>query len=110
MVYPLTTPRSGSLIMELLDAILLEELLTRVVVEERESPVTCLIVEGVIGFALDTAEKAGFKVVFARAVSPCYLCTLHCLPHLVDTGEVPLRAKEISLIAIPTKVLRILPQ
>ncbi|KAK6933079.1 hypothetical protein RJ641_035973, partial [Dillenia turbinata] len=90
-------PRSGTRIMELVDAMrtvtkpLFEELLTRLVVEEGESPVTCLIVDGAIGFALDAAEKVGIKVIFARPISPCYLWTLHCLPQLIEAGELPLQ-------------------
>ncbi|KAK6929426.1 hypothetical protein RJ641_005631, partial [Dillenia turbinata] len=90
-------PRSGPRFMELFDAMskvtkpVFEELLTRLVVEERESPVACLIADGDIGFALDAAEKVGIKVIFARAISPCYVWSLHCLPQLVKAGELPLQ-------------------
>ncbi|KAK6929425.1 hypothetical protein RJ641_005630 [Dillenia turbinata] len=95
-------PRSGSRFMELFDAMstvtkpAFEESLTRLVVEERESPVTSLIVDGVIDFALDAAVKVGIKVIFARPISPCYLWTLHCLPQLVEAGELPLQDGKIS--------------
>ncbi|KAK6933082.1 hypothetical protein RJ641_035976 [Dillenia turbinata] len=93
-------PRTGDRFPELLDAMnrvtkpLFEELLTRLVVDERESPVSCVIADGVFVFALDVAERLGIKLIFARPISPYCLWTLHRIPQLIGAGEIPLGSIE----------------
>ncbi|KAK6929422.1 hypothetical protein RJ641_005627, partial [Dillenia turbinata] len=89
-------PRTGDRFLELLHAMntvtkpLFEELLTRLVVDESESPVSCIIADGAFVFALDVAERLGIKLIFSRPINPHCLWTFHCIPQLIEAGEIPL--------------------
>ncbi|XP_047977935.1 7-deoxyloganetic acid glucosyltransferase-like [Salvia hispanica] len=56
-----------------------------------ETPVTCLIADGVFAFATDVAAEIGVPLLYFDTVSPCGFWTLLCLPKLIQAGEVPFK-------------------
>ncbi|XP_073292570.1 7-deoxyloganetin glucosyltransferase-like [Primulina huaijiensis] len=57
----------------------------------REPPVSCVIADSIMSFALDAAEEIGVPGVMLRTASACsFLCYKH-VGHLVDKGFVPLK-------------------
>ncbi|KAG6393505.1 hypothetical protein SASPL_147748 [Salvia splendens] len=56
-----------------------------------ETPVTCLIADGVFAFASDVAAEIGAPLLYFDTVSPCGFWTLLCLPRLIQAGEVPFK-------------------
>ncbi|CAI9091602.1 OLC1v1026674C1 [Oldenlandia corymbosa var. corymbosa] len=52
-------------------------------------PVTCIVADGLMGFAFDVAKETGIPIFYVRTIGPCTLWTFFCLPHLLDSGELP---------------------
>ncbi|KAM0948340.1 putative 7-deoxyloganetic acid glucosyltransferase [Dioscorea sansibarensis] len=53
------------------------------------SRITCLVVDGVMPFAMDAASDLGIPSIAFRTSSPCSIWTYFCLPNLVEAGEYP---------------------
>lgn len=60
--------------------------------------VSCVIVDGVLGFAADVADEVGIPVVVSRTLSPCCLWVHYCLPKLVQSGEVPVQENKLDAL------------
>ncbi|CAL5077629.1 unnamed protein product [Urochloa decumbens] len=57
-------------------------------------PVTCVVADGVMPFAIDAAEEAGVPAIAFRTESACgFLCYL-CVPRLLQLGETPAASDE----------------
>ncbi|KAL1535561.1 7-deoxyloganetic acid glucosyltransferase [Salvia divinorum] len=89
---PEENPRTGAEVGNLLESmdasavpIFREMLLTA------ETPVTCLIADGIFTFATDVAAEIGAALLYFDTVSPCGFWTYLCLPKLIETGEVPFK-------------------
>ena len=89
---PEDNPRTGDQIGNLLESmdasavpIFREMLLTA------ETPVTCLIADGIFTFATDVAAEIGAPLLYFDTVSPCGFRTYLLLPKLIETGEVPFK-------------------
>ncbi|KAK9283363.1 hypothetical protein L1049_011605 [Liquidambar formosana] len=52
-------------------------------------PVSCVIADGVLSFAIDVAKEIGVMSIVFRTVSACALWANFCFPQLVQSGEVP---------------------
>ncbi|KAK6143689.1 hypothetical protein DH2020_024037 [Rehmannia glutinosa] len=54
-------------------------------------PVSCIVADVIMGFALDAAEQIGVPCVLLQTSSACsFMCNKH-LTHLVDKGFIPLK-------------------
>lgn len=92
-------PRSGDNFVEVLNSLqlktmpLLKEMLISSSFSESHGferrPVTCIIVDGLMGFIFDLAEEIEIPIFSLRTISPSCLWTFFCLPQLVDSGELP---------------------
>lgn len=67
---------------------------------ELDTPVSCIIADGIFTFAVDIAKEIGVPLIYFDTVSPCGLWTYLCLPKLIQLGEVPFKGMYISLILI----------
>lgn len=56
---------------------------------DSEKPVTVMIVEGVMEFAIDAGEEAEIPLIYFETFSPCGLWACFCVPRLIDAGEIP---------------------
>lgn len=54
-----------------------------------DTHVTCLIADGIMGFALDAAQGTGVPVLFFRTISACAFWAYFCIPELTESGEFP---------------------
>ncbi|XP_059428677.1 7-deoxyloganetic acid glucosyltransferase-like [Corylus avellana] len=54
-----------------------------------ERPVTCVIADGIMSFAIDIAKELGVRVMTFWALSPCSLWSFFCLPKLIEEGQIP---------------------
>ncbi|KAL5550188.1 hypothetical protein UlMin_000364 [Ulmus minor] len=63
-------------------------------------PVTCIIADGIISFALDVAEELGIRIITFRTISACSFWTYFCLPKLVENGELPFPDDNMDTIVI----------
>ncbi|KAK4493407.1 hypothetical protein RD792_017692 [Penstemon davidsonii] len=58
---------------------------------DSESPLTCIIADGVFTFAVDIAKEIGVPLLYFGTSSPCGLWTYLCLPKLIEIGELPFK-------------------
>ncbi|KAL8156552.1 hypothetical protein AgCh_001593 [Apium graveolens] len=56
---------------------------------EAALPVTCIISEAIIGFAVEIAQQIDVPLLYFDTTGPCSVWTCLCLPKLIETGEVP---------------------
>ncbi|XP_052182464.1 7-deoxyloganetic acid glucosyl transferase-like [Diospyros lotus] len=61
-----------------------------------ERPVTCIIADGALNFALDVAEEFKIPLIHFDTISPCGLWTYLCLPKLIDAGELPFQGDDLD--------------
>ncbi|KAK9282879.1 hypothetical protein L1049_011104 [Liquidambar formosana] len=98
---PADHPRSGGRVMELFDSLeaitkphFREMLTSGRLSSDTRTPVTCVIADGVLSFAIDIANEIGIMSIVFRTISACCLWTELCFPQLIEAGEVPFKGKE----------------
>ncbi|CAA2974408.1 7-deoxyloganetic acid glucosyltransferase-like isoform X1 [Olea europaea var. sylvestris] len=57
-------------------------------------PVTCVIMDGVLSFALPVLMEMGIPYIYFRTVGACSFWANFCIQEIIDAGEVPLRGKD----------------
>lgn len=95
-------PRSGDQIVELFNSInattvpLFREMMKsgRLSSNGNGLPVTCLIADGVLSFAIDAAKEIGIMSISFRTISACCFWTYFCTPHLVEAGALPFKGND----------------
>ncbi|XP_051216087.1 myricetin 3-O-rhamnoside 1,2-glucosyltransferase UGT709G2-like [Lolium perenne] len=55
-------------------------------------PVTCVVADGILPFAIDVAEELGVPAIAFRTASACSFLAYLSVPGLVELGEVPVPA------------------
>ncbi|KAJ0987841.1 hypothetical protein J5N97_006197 [Dioscorea zingiberensis] len=50
---------------------------------------TCVLVDSVMPFAIEPVEDLGIPVIIFRTASACSLWAYHCIPKLIQSGELP---------------------
>lgn len=61
-----------------------------------DSPVTCLISDGIMGFTLDAAVGTGVPVIFFRTISACAFWAYFSIPDLLNSGELPFQGTNLD--------------
>ncbi|XP_024963212.1 7-deoxyloganetic acid glucosyltransferase-like [Cynara cardunculus var. scolymus] len=61
-----------------------------------DSPVACLIADGIMAFPLDAAKGTGVPVFFFRTVSACAFWAYFCIPDLVTSGDIPFQGTDMD--------------
>jgi hypothetical protein len=54
-----------------------------------EHPVTCVIADGIMSFAIDIAKELGISAMTFWPCSSCHLWSFLCLPKLIEEGQLP---------------------
>ncbi|THG21616.1 hypothetical protein TEA_007684 [Camellia sinensis var. sinensis] len=60
---------------------------------ETNRPVTCMITDGVLSFAIDIAEEMGIPIIYFRTISACAFWAYFCIPQLIEAGELPFKGR-----------------
>ncbi|KAG8390060.1 hypothetical protein BUALT_Bualt01G0044100 [Buddleja alternifolia] len=61
--------------------------------------VTCLIMDGVLSFAVPVVEEMGIPYIYFRTISACSFWPYFCIQEMIDAGEVPLKGKDEDKLA-----------
>lgn len=100
---PEDNPRTGDQIGNLIESIkavtqpLFKELLSSGFLGSgSENPVSCLLADGVFGFAADIAKEISVPLVYFDTISPCGLLSYLCLPKLIQSGEFPFKDNDLN--------------
>ncbi|KAK4382824.1 7-deoxyloganetic acid glucosyl transferase [Sesamum angolense] len=56
--------------------------------------VSCLIMDGVLSFAVPVAEEMGIPFIYFRTVGACSFWANFCFKDVIEAGEVPLKGKD----------------
>ncbi|KAK6933078.1 hypothetical protein RJ641_035972, partial [Dillenia turbinata] len=94
-------PRSGHRALDTIYAIdsvakpLIKELFKRLVCDT-VPPVTCVIADGIFEFFHGFAEELGIPIICFRTISCCSFWVYYCLPKLIETGELPIKGKDLD--------------
>ncbi|RZC80964.1 hypothetical protein C5167_043530 [Papaver somniferum] len=73
------------------------ELLTsnRLKIDTR-GPVSCIIADGILGFAIDVAEELGIPSISFRTSSACSSWIYFCLTKLIENGDIPFKDEDMD--------------
>ncbi|KAK9282656.1 hypothetical protein L1049_010875 [Liquidambar formosana] len=100
---PADHPRAGQRVFEMFDSMkaitkpLFEEMLiSGRLSSDTRPPVTCVIADGLLSFAIDVAKEIGVMGIAFRLVSACCFWTCFCIPKLIETGEVPFKENDMD--------------
>ena len=92
---PLDHPRTGVQLKDMIDGMkgtmkpLFREMITSYC--RSSDPVTCIIADGVMSFAIDIGNEVGIPTVWFRTISACAFLSYFSLPQLIESGEVPFK-------------------
>ncbi|GMP23210.1 hypothetical protein CsSME_00000893 [Camellia sinensis var. sinensis] len=64
---------------------------------ETNRPVTCMITDGVLSFAIDIAEEMGIPIIYFRTISACAFWAYFCIPQLIEAGELPFKGNNLDV-------------
>ncbi|XP_057981754.1 7-deoxyloganetic acid glucosyl transferase-like [Malania oleifera] len=87
-------PGNGDNLKEMFDSLkaAARPLLMELIVTSRvggRPPITCIVADGIYGFAIDVAREVGARIIFFRTVSACCLWSYMCIPNLIKAGDLP---------------------
>ncbi|XP_019156881.1 PREDICTED: 7-deoxyloganetic acid glucosyltransferase-like [Ipomoea nil] len=98
---PADHPRDGNQFIEIFDSLKSPE--TKAVLRDvlcgdggKQGPLTCVIADGILGFAFDVANDVGIPVISTRTVSPACLWIFFCLPKLIQSQEIPFPGNDLD--------------
>ncbi|MCL7038848.1 hypothetical protein MKW94_019622 [Papaver nudicaule] len=63
---------------------------------DARGPVSCIIADGVLGFAIDVAEELGIPCISFRTISACCVWVFFCSQKLVENGDVPFKDEDMD--------------
>ena len=58
---------------------------------ETHPPVTCIIADGILTFAIDVADEVGVPIIIFRTASACSFWAYFSLDQLIEAGEFPFK-------------------
>ncbi|XP_058099484.1 7-deoxyloganetic acid glucosyl transferase-like [Magnolia sinica] len=61
-----------------------------------DDTVTCIVVDGLLTFAIDVADELGIPIFIFRTASPCSFWTFFCGPALAAGGELPFEEDDMD--------------
>ncbi|XP_058099489.1 7-deoxyloganetic acid glucosyltransferase-like [Magnolia sinica] len=65
-----------------------------------DDPVTCVVADGLLSFAIDVADEVGIPIFIFRTASPCSFWTFFCGPALAAGGEIPFEEDDMDRLII----------
>ncbi|KAK4783407.1 hypothetical protein SAY86_007781 [Trapa natans] len=60
-------------------------------------PVTCIIADGVMSFAVDVAKEIGVPSILFRTVSASCFWAYFCIPRLIEAGHLPFKGNNLDM-------------
>ncbi|KAI3875261.1 hypothetical protein MKX03_011145 [Papaver bracteatum] len=63
---------------------------------DTRGPVSCILADGILGFAIDVAHELGIPSISFRTISACGALCYLCLPKLIDNGEIPFKDEDMD--------------
>ncbi|RZC72393.1 hypothetical protein C5167_035550 [Papaver somniferum] len=63
---------------------------------DARGPVSCIIADGILGFAIDVAGELGIPSISFRTSSACSSSIYFCLPKLIEHGDVPFKDEDMD--------------
>ncbi|KAI3971195.1 hypothetical protein MKW92_020245 [Papaver armeniacum] len=63
---------------------------------DARGPVSCIIADGGLGFAIDVAEELGIPSISFRTISACCTWIYFCSPKLVENGDIPFKDEDMD--------------
>ncbi|XP_019079486.1 7-deoxyloganetic acid glucosyltransferase isoform X1 [Vitis vinifera] len=92
---PLDHPRTGVQLKDMFDGMkaTTKPLFREMIMSwcRSSDPVTCIIADGIMGFAIDVGNEVGVPTISFRTSSPCAFWAYFSLPQLIEAGEVPFK-------------------
>ncbi|KAF8397376.1 hypothetical protein HHK36_016289 [Tetracentron sinense] len=85
-------PRSGPLLQDIFFS---TQLVTKPLFRDlllsfpQDLPVTGIIADGIMSFAIDVAQDLGIPIFIFRTFSACCLWAYRCIPKLIEAGDLP---------------------
>ncbi|MCD7456793.1 hypothetical protein HAX54_033227 [Datura stramonium] len=67
------------------------------------SPLTCVIADGILSMVNDVAEEINLPIIYFRTVSACSFWSYFCIPELIQGGELPLKENAMDLALMKVK-------
>ncbi|GMP23212.1 hypothetical protein CsSME_00000895 [Camellia sinensis var. sinensis] len=64
---------------------------------ESNRPITCILTDGVMSFAIDLAEEMGIPIIYFRTISACSFWAYFCIPELIEAGELPFKGNDLDV-------------
>ncbi|KAA8534137.1 hypothetical protein F0562_031670 [Nyssa sinensis] len=65
---------------------------------ENRRPVTCIVADGVLGFAGDFALEKGIPLIYFHSASSCCFWSCFCLHELIEAGDIPLKGNGMDML------------
>lgn len=65
------------------------------------SPVTCIVADGVVSFAIDVAKDIGIMSVSFRTISASCYRAYFSIPRLIEAGELPFQGIYVGRVPLP---------
>lgn len=63
---------------------------------DARGPVSCIIADSVLGFAIDVAAARGIPSISFRTISACCTWIYFCSPKLVENGDIPFKDEDMD--------------
>ncbi|KAI3910181.1 hypothetical protein MKW92_026717 [Papaver armeniacum] len=63
---------------------------------DARGPASCIIADGILGFAIDVAQELGIPSISFRTVTACCCLIYFCLPKLIENGDVPFKEEDMD--------------
>ncbi|XP_057977516.1 7-deoxyloganetic acid glucosyl transferase-like [Malania oleifera] len=70
--------------------------LLREILTSEDRPATCVVADGIFGFAVDVAEEVGVPIIYFDTISPCGFWAYLCVPRLIAAGEIPFDGDDLD--------------
>ncbi|OIT00580.1 PREDICTED: 7-deoxyloganetic acid glucosyltransferase-like [Nicotiana attenuata] len=68
-----------------------------------ESPVTCVIADGILSMVADVAEEINLPIIYFRTISACAFWSYFSIPELLQAGELPLKGNGMDITLTKVK-------
>ncbi|CAK9135695.1 unnamed protein product [Ilex paraguariensis] len=99
-------PRAGEQVMDVFPSLkkvtgpLFKEMMVSkdLLASENRRPVTCIISDCIISFAIDFAIEKGISIVYFRTISACSFWAFFRMQELVEADEIPVKGKGMDLL------------
>ncbi|KAJ9701558.1 hypothetical protein PVL29_006781 [Vitis rotundifolia] len=97
---PLDHPRTGAGLRDMMDGIkaTTKPLFREMVISwcRSSDPMTCIIADGLMSFAIDVANEVGVPIISCRTLSPCCFLAYFSFAELIEAGEVPFKDDDMD--------------